>query len=239
MLSNLLQGIIENTEPFLHKKEMLKNGILINYLDLGVIEIIPQNAKNGVIISSGIHGNETAPIELVDQIAKLIATEEINLNVRLLLIIAHKDAIIQNKRYIDTNLNRLFSIDNKPSTDQNTKLNIESILAERLKSYVHHFFNQIPQNENRWHFDLHASIRASKHPHFGLIPHSRAQKEVSRLVQLLNAAKIDAVLLNDSPSSTFSWWTNEVFGALSVTLELGQVSLLYDNDLSLLSDVYL
>ncbi|MFW2804395.1 succinylglutamate desuccinylase, partial [Acinetobacter baumannii] len=36
------------------------------YLAEGVLECIPHNSyKNSIVISAGIHGNETAPIEIV------------------------------------------------------------------------------------------------------------------------------------------------------------------------------
>jgi succinylglutamate desuccinylase len=230
MLSHWLETLLNNTVSFSAKSETLVNGTQVNYLDLGVIEIIPPNAKHAVVVSSGIHGNETAPIELVDKIAKEIAQNTFLLSTRVLLIIAHQKAILNKTRMIEKNLNRLFGADEKEK-------NSESILANKLQNQVHSFFLKVPENEKRWHFDLHCAIRSSCYSHFALIPICTEFKDVTPLIHFLINAKIQAQLFSETPSSTFSWWTGQYFNALSVTVELGQVKPLFKNDLSLLQSV--
>ncbi len=230
MLSYWLETLLNNATSFTPKSEILVNGTQVNYLDLGVIEIIPPDAKHAIVVSSGIHGNETAPIELVDNIAKSIAKDHFQLSTRVLLIIAHQKAILNNTRMIEKNLNRLFGEDNK-------EINSESILANNLQNQVHSFFQSVPKNEMRWHFDLHCAIRPSRYSYFALIPACTNFKEVTPLVHFFIEAKIQAQLFNQTPSSTFSWWTGEYLDALSATVELGQVKPLFENDLSLLDSV--
>lgn len=229
MLSHWLETLLNNTDSFDPKTETLVNGTEVNYLDLGVIEIIPPNAKHAIVISSGIHGNETAPIELVDKIAKRIAKNSFLLSTRVLLIIAHQKAILNKTRMIDKNLNRLFG--------KKKEENSESILANKLQNQVQSFFLKVPKNEKCWHFDLHCAIRTSHYSHFALIPICTEFKDVTPLVHFLIDAKIQAQLFSETPSATFSWWTGEYFNALSVTVELGQVKPLFKNDLNLLNSV--
>ncbi len=230
MAFHWIENILNKSYKFIPYKKILKNGTRINYIDLGIIEIIPPQAKHGVIISSGIHGNETAPIELVDKIADKIINKSYLLSTRVLLIIAHNEAILKNKRMIKINLNRLFE-------NKNLEKNEECILANKLQKEAHHFFLKVPKNEYRWHFDLHCSIRASQYPHFALIPNRRHPQNIAPLINFLSQSKIDAILFSRSPSPTFSWWTNEYLNALSVTVELGQVMPLFENDLTLLDNI--
>ncbi len=230
MLSHWLETLLSGTVSFAPKSETLVNGTQVNYLDLGVIEIIPPNAKHAVVVSSGIHGNETAPIELVDKIAKGIAKNSFLLSTRVLLIIAHQKAILNKTRMMKKNLNRLFG-------EYNKEKDSESILANKLQNQVKSFFLKVPKNERRWHFDLHCAIRASCYPHFALIPVCTKSKDVTPLIHFLIDAKIQAQLFSATPSSTFSWWTGEYLDALSATVELGQVRPLFQNDLSLLHSV--
>ena len=67
-----------------------------------------QAPKHSVVLSAGIHGNETAPIELVNTLVQQILAGELELNVRLLVILGHPQAMNEGTRFCDVNLNRLF-----------------------------------------------------------------------------------------------------------------------------------
>ncbi|NAW54092.1 succinylglutamate desuccinylase, partial [Vibrio sp. V41_P2S12T139] len=55
------------------------------------------------------------------------------------------------------------------------------------------------------------------------------------LIDFLDSAHIEAVLLSNSPSSTFSWYSAENFGAQALTMELGRVARIGENDLDKLT----
>lgn len=60
------------------------------------------------ILSAGIHGNETAPVELLDAIVDDIIDGQLTPIVRLLVILGNPAALAQQSRFVETNLNRLF-----------------------------------------------------------------------------------------------------------------------------------
>lgn len=201
----------------------LQNGIELHHRDVGVIEIVPHAAKDSVVISSGIHGDETAPIELVDDLVNAVINEEFVPTQRVLFIIAHPDAIHAHTRFIEENLNRLFA-------NKNPERNAECGLANRLQAYVETFFQS--EEGERWHFDLHSAIRDSKHYMFAVIPVSTKGTDIRPLVGFLKASHMDAMLISRTPSSTFSWFSAEKFGAQAATFEMGRVAPLYQNNMA-------
>ncbi|KXF80711.1 succinylglutamate desuccinylase [Enterovibrio coralii] len=203
----------------------LSNGTLVTHKDIGVLEVSPNNAKNHVVISSGIHGDETAPIELVEDIVHDVLNERVAPSERVLFIIGHPDAIHAHTRFIEENLNRLFA-------KENPERNKECLIANRLQAHVSEFFHSAKEGEQRWHFDLHSAIRDSKHYMFGVVPASTPATDIRPLVSFIQAAKMDAIMLSRTPSSTFSWWSAENFSALAATFEMGRVAKLYENDMS-------
>jgi len=67
-----------------HSK-VLGNGTQLEFLDTGILRIKPNavSAKHRVIISCGIHGNETAPIEMVEQLFQEIVAAIVRRQIRL------------------------------------------------------------------------------------------------------------------------------------------------------------
>ncbi|MGF1706915.1 succinylglutamate desuccinylase [Enterovibrio baiacu] len=208
----------------------LDNGVEVKHHDIGVVEISPPNPTKDIVISSGIHGDETAPIELVDNLVKDIVEGLFVPKERTLFIIAHPTAIHAYTRFIEENLNRLFA-------GENDHRNAECVLANRLQCHVKNFFTLSTMNtgetsRERWHFDLHSAIRDSKHYMFAVIPASSHATDIRPLASFLQCAEMDAMLLSRTPSSTFSWWSGEKFGALAATFEMGRVAPLYKNDMT-------
>ncbi|OEE62133.1 succinylglutamate desuccinylase [Enterovibrio norvegicus FF-33] len=229
MDSQLSGGFLKHTlsSPMTFKPYsfQLPNGLDIIHHDVGVLEVSPENANRAIVISSGIHGDETAPIELVDDLVSEILNGAWVPQSRTLFIIAHPDAIHAHTRFIEENLNRLFA-------DVNADRNAECQLANHLQEHVRRFFVNTKDNDEKWHFDMHSAIRDSKHYMFAVVPASTKTTDVRPLIGFLKSAQMDAMLLSRTPSSTFSWWSGENFGALAATFEMGRVAPLYQNDMS-------
>lgn len=206
--------------------QTLASGVTLQWHQRGVLEVRPaQDVANGqhIIVSSGIHGNETAPMELIDRLVGDIEAGRQTVAARCLFMVAHPEATNQHVRFIEQNLNRLF--DNKPHEPSK-----ERDIAEELKWIVAQFYaGTVPQT--RWHLDLHCAIRRSKHETFAISPKTRHPVRSKALFDFVAHAQVEAVLLSNAPSSTFSWFSAEQFGAQALTLELGQVARLGENDL--------
>ncbi|PMH44925.1 succinylglutamate desuccinylase [Vibrio sp. 10N.286.49.B3] len=210
--------------PF--KQCTLPSGVQLKVYHRGVLEVIPAHYSpkhKNIIISCGIHGDETAPMELIDSCIKDIESGFQPVNARCLFLIAHPESTNQHTRFIDENLNRLF--DNK-SREESVEVN----LASKLKNIVHDFYVGT-EPSTRWHLDLHCAIRLSKHYSFAVSPKSRHAVRSRDLFDFIKSAHVEAVLLSNSPSNTFSWFSAENFAAQALTIELGQVARLGENNL--------
>ena len=79
------------------------------WLAEGVLSLTPKQAyEKVVVLSAGVHGNETAPIELLARLSQDIFTGQLELKVRLLLILGNPEAIRSGQRYIENDINRMF-----------------------------------------------------------------------------------------------------------------------------------
>lgn len=192
--------------------------------DIGVLEVDPSDSNTSIVISSGIHGDETAPLEFIDDIVNDILDNNFCPTVRILFIIAHPKAINANTRFIDENLNRHFAA-------KKTERNVESKIANKLQRQVLAFFSKTTALDERWHFDLHSAIRDSVYPIFAIIPVSTRKTDIRPLISFIQSGNVQAILLSEKPSSTFSWWTSETFSAFSATIEMGRVNPLYQNNM--------
>lgn len=209
----------------------LPSGVIVKLLSRGVVEVVPCSMSaetKSIVISAGIHGDETAPMELVDRVVNDIIHGELDIKERCLFILGHPAATNQHVRFVDENLNRLFD-------DKQHDKSVESDIAIELKSIVADFFTSTSE-ESRWHLDLHCAIRRSKHYTFAVSPKVTNQKSRHKdLISFIQKARVEAILLSNSPASTFSWFSAENFSAQALTLELGKVAPLGENDLSVIS----
>ncbi len=132
----------------------LPSGVQLKLHQRGVLEVIPASytaSSKNMIISTGIHGDETAPMELVDKIVRDIETGFQAVKARCLFIIAHPEATNAHTRFLEENLNRLFD-------DKDHPMSKELVIADTLKILVKDFFADTDE-ETRWHLDLHCAIR--------------------------------------------------------------------------------
>jgi len=211
------------------KSFVLANGVSVKLIDTGILQIEPTNSSSiSLLISSGIHGNETAPIEIVQQMVKDIWSGWLEVKVRLMLIIGNPPSIKIGERFLSQNLNRLFSgyYKNSESSDYETER------AQIIEQAVSEFYNE-SENSNpiRYHFDLHTAIRPSKYKKFVVYPFLDERPWDKNHIAFFGGADITTVLLGHQPSGTFSYYTSNQFRALSATVELGKVKPFGENDM--------
>jgi len=181
--------------------------------------------RPGVLLSVGVHGDETGPVEMVAGILDALARAPHELAVDLMLCVAHVDAIAAGRRFIDADLNRMFR-----TTRHDLVNTLEAARADELVAATSAFFDAC--GPVRWHLDLHTAIRASRYPAFAIVPALVAGAARDALVAWLGAAGAGAVILNRVPGGTYSYWTAERHGAAASTVELGRVGALGGNDLA-------
>ncbi|MDD9194740.1 succinylglutamate desuccinylase [Aliivibrio sp. S3MY1] len=230
---SFIQNTLDLSIPVKEKTWQLANGTHVILHSRGVVEFVPEldfESHRAIVLSSGIHGNETSPIELLDQIIADIQSGRLSLSQPCLFIYGHPAATHQHTRFIDTNLNRLFS----HHQDENKDI-VEIDVANRLMRSVDGFFTK-HNAEEKWHLDLHCAIRSSQHYTFAIHPYNQHYKRSELLLDFLSRSKIEACLYAEAPASTFSWYSAEHHGAHAATVELGKVSKMGENDLTLLSE---
>lgn len=222
----LLDDLINERTPSL--QHGLVHDITWSYWGEGVLCLTPNNSNGyakSVILSAGVHGNETAPIELLDKLIFAIMAGQITLGVQLLVIFGNPYAIRANVRYIDDDINRLFV------GKHQTYHHLEAKRVQQLEYWVGDFINQAKaRHKTCYHYDLHTAIRPSLLPVFALLPYT-AQAADPNLINSLNAAAMQAIVYHSHPSTTFSQFSANC-GAKSVTLELGKVAAFGQNNLN-------
>lgn len=225
MNMQFLEQVLKQQQPSLTK------GTTHNFewqiLDEGVMSLTPHvAAEKMVVISAGVHGNETAPIEILEHIFQALCSNQLTLNVNLLLILGNPEAIRAGKRFVEYDINRMFCGAHKQLPEF-----LESKRAAQLEFWLDHFFKQNEQIKKRYHYDLHTAIRGSKLPTFAMLPYQQ-QAYDAELLNHLNAAELDALVYHNTAGKTFTHFSSEYFQAASATLELGQAKPFGQNDLS-------
>jgi succinylglutamate desuccinylase len=183
-----------------------------------------------VLLSAGVHGDETAPIELLSQLVADLAGGALPLACRLLVVLGNLEAMRAGCRYVDDDLNRLFR-----GWHAQLPASREAPRAAALEAVAARFFSQ-RQGEGaarqaRWHVDMHTAIRASVFEQFALLPHT-GDAPSQAMFDWLAQARMAAVLLHTAKGNTYSQYTAETFGARACTLELGKVRPFGRNDLA-------
>ncbi|MDX1715060.1 MAG: succinylglutamate desuccinylase/aspartoacylase family protein, partial [Halomonas venusta] len=77
----------------------------------GILEITPATvrpAAHACVFSAAIHGNETAPVELLGSWLAAIEAGTVTIGAPVLVILGNLPALKAQQRFIRTNLNRLF-----------------------------------------------------------------------------------------------------------------------------------
>lgn len=200
----------------------------------GLLELLPDQATAAAeqdaeyqppacVISVGIHGNETAPIDLIGATLARLEAGLLRLGAPVLVILGNLAAIRAGTRFVETNLNRLFQRDLDSAGD-------EADRTRTLMAAVDAFYER-HATRPRLHYDLHTAIRDSRYPRFVVDPFADTQTQY-RQWQWLAGAGIQAALHQHTHSWTFSHYSKHYHGAQAFTLELGRALPFGENDLA-------
>lgn len=215
-LGKLLDLTLADHEPA-EKTQVTVGGVRLRWLGEGALEVRPPEGKDtglDLLLSAGIHGNETAPIELLDELLHGVARGEIKPRARVLFLFGNPEAIRKGERFVEQDINRLFNGRHELSSGA------EALRAAELEQFARVFFS-LP-GRTRLHYDLHTAIRGSKIEQFALYPYKEGRQHSRRELARLRAAGMEAVLLQSKSSITFSAFTYEQLEAEAFTLELGK-----------------
>ncbi|WKX27661.1 succinylglutamate desuccinylase [Tatumella ptyseos] len=204
------------------------------WLDDGILQLLPRCGwQQATVLSAGIHGNETAPIEQLLRLMENLVSQSDYQGHALLFIFGNIPAMQKAKRYLDYDMNRLFCGKHR---------GIEGDEARRvaeIEKHVSAFYLRSGEADTvpRYHLDMHTAIRGSHYPKFALIPAVHPQISTI-LLRLMASGELDALVQHTEPGSTFSHYTAAVHGAQSVTLELGKVQRFGENNLNDSSPIF-
>ena len=215
-LGKLLELTLAGREPT-EKIQLTSGGVRLHWLGEGALDVTPPAAEDSgldLLLSAGIHGNETAPIELLDRLVQAIARGQLKPRARILFLLGNPEAIRRGERYVEQDVNRLFNGRHAESSG------FEAMRAGELERYAAAFFSK--PDRARLHYDLHTAIRGSKIEQFALYPYVEGREHSRQELARLRDAGIDAVLLQNKTGITFSSYTYARLDAEAFTLELGK-----------------
>lgn len=198
------------------------NGVITFNAEPNDSHTLAEHTKT-IVISCGVHGNETAPIELCNKIVHKLLNEEFTTCHRLMLIFGNIDSMVQATRFVDENMNRLFSRDSYSTSYEGQR-------ADELMNCVDEFF--LHAGDVRLHYDLHTSIRPSINEKFAVYPYIKGQQYDKDQMSFLSACGVNTILLSSTPSYTFSHFSAFYHSSESFTVELGEVKPFGQNDMS-------
>lgn len=208
---------------------ILADGCAVTLLDTGILRLVPAKSSANdrhLILSAGIHGNETAPIEVLNTLVNELFEGHWSLAMPVLLILGNPPAMVKGARFIEYNMNRLFAgaHEKRPYHDS-----AEAHRARELEQTCLQFRNASKQ---LLHYDLHTAIRPSIREKFALYPFVPERQVSPEQCRFLLEAGVETLLLQHRTGTTFSSFTSVDLGAESFTIELGKVQPFGHNDLS-------
>ncbi len=227
-LNNFLEFSIHNQTAFAPFSININKQLKAVGNAVGVIEFVPfqsqaeQRKSKSIVLSCGVHGNETAPIELLNNMITDIINADLEVQHNVLFIIGNLPSISGETRFVEENLNRLFHYDAKNDT-------LEARRANELMQIVSAFFER--KTKERLHYDLHTAIRPSKNEKFAVYPFIFGKPYDKRQLAFLSACDINTILLSQAPTGTFSCYSSSQHNAHSFTMELGKVMPFGENDM--------
>ena len=228
-LSRRNPALFERAQQF-----TLANGTRVDISAPGIISFtVPATSQQTkrIILSCGVHGNETAPIEICDDLVKGILTGALTLAHDVLFLFGNLPAMDIAERFVEENMNRLFS---GAHSKGKGLVNAERVRAKQLEEAVASFFEA--GKGTRYHYDLHTAIRASKNEKFAVYPYLHERVHSKGQLAFLAACGVKTILLSESSTTTFSYFSSYQFNAHAFTVELGKVRPFGQNDMSRFED---
>ena len=231
-----LSHTLENASKALPQcRHRLPGGGELLQLGNGILQVSPpvsrQNThQDAMMISAGVHGNETAPIEVLNQLVNELLSGALQPACPALLILGNPQAMVTGKRFIDANLNRLFSGAHRRDDVRQTP---EAGRARQLERLCQTFAEQTQaQGLALSHYDLHTAIRSSQREKFALYAFVAGRQVPAEQCAFLLEADVQTLLLQHKAGTTFASFSSSALKAHSFTVELGQVKPFGQNDLS-------
>lgn len=176
-------------------------------------------AAAGVILSCGVHGDELAPVHLLQSLQQALSAGALALVPPLLLVFANPEALACRRRFVTHNLNRLFRQEQTPDhPPPSASPSAETRRAQELMVQCQRFANLC--GDVACHLDLHSTIKPSLIERFALLP-VRSQPCRYAWPQPLARAGFGALIHQTRRANTFAQFSYDQFGADSFTLECG------------------
>ncbi|MEX2475791.1 succinylglutamate desuccinylase [Marinobacter sp.] len=218
-------------------KAQLPEGTRVIRRAVGVLELSPPSDRpnpnrEAVIVSAGVHGNETAPIEVLNALVTEVLDGKWHLACPVLLILGNPPAMLAGERFLDVNMNRLFHGAHSKEAYQGLP---EAARAQFLEECCRQFATL--HSHNLSHYDLHTAIRPSQREKFALYPFVEGREVPQGQCDFLLEAGVETLLLQHREGTTFSSFSSSVLKAESFTVELGKVRPFGKNDLSRFSGI--
>lgn len=206
----------------------LRDGATISLTGTGILQLTPAETSTdrGLMVSAGIHGNETAPIEVLNRLVTELLSGQWGLRRPALLMLGNPPAMIAGTRFVDFNLNRLFQGAHRKAPYTGSP---EANRAADLETACRRFAGQVAGLD---HYDLHTAIRPSRREKFALYPFVAGRYFPASGLGFLAASDVHTLLLQHKAGTTFSSFSSSSLGAESLTIELGQVKPFGQNDLT-------
>ncbi|MCH2055044.1 MAG: succinylglutamate desuccinylase [Thalassotalea sp.] len=213
----------------------------VSVIDTGIISFEPLDGETSkdIVLSCGVHGNETAPIEICAELVRQLIKGELLLAERVLFLFGNPAAMNISQRFVEENMNRLFS----GAHSDGGLINKERIRAKALEQAIVDFYGldkldneSLAESETgeryRCHYDLHTAIRGAKYDKFAVYPFRHGKPWKKEQLSFMHACGVNTILLSHSPTTTFSYFSSNNFGADAFTVELGKVKPFGENNMT-------
>ena len=106
----------------------------------------------------------------------------------------------------------------------------EGILANNIMHTVDSFFESA--KAEKIHYDLHTAIRPSKNEKFAVYPYLHGKQHSKEQLSFMSLCDVNTILLSQTATSTFSYYSSFNHNAHAFTVELGKVKPFGENEMS-------
>ena len=215
-LGKLLDLTLAGREPA-EKTQVTVAGTRLRWLGEGVLEVRPAERLDSgldLLLSAGLHGTDTVPVELLERLLHAIASAALVPRAAVLFVFGNPAALRRGERFVEQDIAVLFNGQHAQSSGA------EALRAAQLEQHARSFFGR--SDRTRRHINLHGNARASKFEPFAVYPYAPEQHHTRQSLSDLAAAGVQAVLLQRRPSFTFSAFTYQALDAQAFTLEVNQ-----------------